>query len=250
MNDHVSPPIEPVLKCPQCGKTDVVLDTVQGKTQVDWFANLRCLNCREHAFLQIELSLTSDDEWSPHWTKGQIETLQIEWQEWVAVKKRHLPREYQSPSPQARLYGRFLLGFIVLGTLFFLVDQYHLLGIIGEDIAKRQAIIEQYSQQMVRYPCFSEAMLEKFRTIPMHYTTESVYHHNKIQYGETGWYWGALKIKIHRSNFWFFGWPKKTQLINTIIHEVRHRASPGLGHSPQFYKLVQEDTQCVLQHWH
>ena len=92
-------------------------------------------------------------------------------------------------------------------------------------------------------------MMEQIRTIPVHYTPESVYHHNQIQYGETGQYWGKFQIKIHRSNFWFFGWPKKSQLINTLIHEFRHRANPWLGQQPRFHERVQTDTQCALKHW-
>ena len=57
------------------------------------------------------------------------------------------------------------------------------------------------------------------------------------------------QIKIHRSNFWFFGWPKKTQLLNTLVHELRHRSSPGLGHNLKFFNLVERDTSCVLEYW-
>ena len=32
---------------------------------------------------------------------------------------------------------------------------------------------------------------------------------------------GNFQIKIHRSNFWFYGQPKKSRLIETLIHEFR-----------------------------
>merc|ERR1711991_44648 len=47
----------------------------------------------------------------------------------------------------------------------------------------------------------------------------------------------------------FFGYPRKSQLIETLIHEVRHRVSPALGHNEMFYQLVNRDTQCALEHW-
>ncbi|MEC8188546.1 MAG: hypothetical protein VX059_07135, partial [SAR324 cluster bacterium] len=78
---------------------------------------------------------------------------------------------------------------------------------------------------------------------------ERPYHKNRIQYGEAGIYWGEEQIKIHRSNFWFFGYPRKSKLIETLIHELRHRVSPALGHNEMFYQLVNRDTQCALEHW-
>ena len=38
---------------------------------------------------------------------------------------------------------------------------------------------------------------------------------------------------------------KKNQLLNTLVHELRHRSNPGLGHNSEFYKLVKKDVACV-----
>ena len=84
-------------------------------------------------------------------------------------------------------------------------------------------------------------MKRKIITVSIKYTRESPVNENYIQYGEAGIYWGEEHIKIHRSNFWFFGLPKKNQLLNTLVHELRHRSSPGLGHNTEFYKLVKKD---------
>lgn len=246
-----SEPIEetPEVECPRCKQSDVDIAPVRGK-RGDWFVELKCRNCREHAFLQIDVTdLGEESHNALHWSEDTLKTLQVEWKEWVAMRKRHLPQEYRSLPTQARFSGKILFWLIFLGSLFFVTDQFHLLGLIGEDVSARQTVIDDYAERLSHIPCFSEVMEEKLRTVPIDYTLEGVYGHNKVKYGETGSYFGELRIKIHRSNFWFFGWPKKTQLINTLVHELRHRASPALGHSPLFYELVQEDTQCVLQRW-
>ncbi len=178
-----------------------------------------------------------------------MNSLQQEWNEWVALKRRYLSPNYSIRSIQTRRLNIILMSAMIAAALFFLLDQYHLLGIVFEDREARQHTLNQYVTHLTSLPCFSSAMRVKLETIPILYTTESVYRNHEIQYGETGKYWGEFQIKIHRSNFWFFGKPKKSRLIETIIHEVRHRASPGLGHNVRFYQLVQKDTQCALKHW-
>ena len=92
-------------------------------------------------------------------------------------------------------------------------------------------------------------MKPKLSDVPILYTREHPYHRDLIQYGEAGIYWGEEQIKVHRTNFWFFDLPKRNQLIETLIHEVRHRVSPGLGHSSLFQELVAKDTWCTLENW-
>lgn len=258
--------------CPNCHSTSIAKDELEGM-EGQWFARLKCLHCREYAFFQIDLpqgglpwgdhspeinstgQLSAEEASSPLWTQGTETILQSEWNEWLDYKKRYVDKDYQSvlnrkaPRRIAARWNIFLFAFMILGTLFFIVDQYHLLGLIGENIVARQTIIDQYSQKLSKSTCLSIQMKAKVRTVPILYTSESVFRKSSIQYGETGHYWGQIQIKIHRSNFWFFGWPKKSQLIDTLIHEARHRASPNLAHSPNFYQLVDRDHQCVLKNW-
>ena len=106
----------------------------------------------------------------------------------------------------------------------------------------------EYSERLLEVPCFPSILKVKIRTVPIRYTRERPVHKNWIQYGEAGVYWGEEQIKIHRSNFWFFGQPKESQLVNTLFHELRHRANPDLGHNPKFMELVEKDTHCSLKH--
>ena len=92
-------------------------------------------------------------------------------------------------------------------------------------------------------------MREKLRTVEIHYTIEPAVHGNLVQYGEAGVYWGEEQIRVHRSNFWLGTIPKRAVLLETLVHEARHRVSPALGHNALFHQLVQQDLQCVLKHW-
>ncbi|MBF0277122.1 MAG: hypothetical protein HQM13_05000 [SAR324 cluster bacterium] len=244
------PPLPlPQLTCPQCASKTVSLIPLQGKEE-SWFAGITCQACGEQAFFQIEAPNLDQADYpdSSEWSHSTFLKLQSEWQEWLVFKRRHLRQAPYVPRQSIKV-SLFLLIVISLGAVFFLVDQYHLLGVVLEDRVSRQQEINQYVSKLSELPCFSSDMLKQIRTVPVHYTPESVYDHNQIQYGETGQYWGKLQIKIHRSNFWFFGWPKKSQLINTLIHEFRHRANPWLGHDARFYERVNADTQCALKHW-
>ncbi len=239
------------LTCPNCqNTTSISINPIQGKDGF-WFASIDCHRCGEHAFFQMDLPGFDDAPsfYFYSWTEKDLASLQQEWDEWVALKQRHLPLKYPHRSLQNKKLNVLLILGMLAGSLFFLLDQYHLLGVIFEDIEARQRTLNQYVTRLTKLPCFSSVMRVKLETVPILYTTESVYRNHDIQYGETGMYWGEFQIKIHRSNFWFFGWPKKSRLIETIIHEARHRASPGLGHNARFYQLVQKDTQCALRHW-
>lgn len=249
MTVSLANPVE--LTCPCCQGKAISLFPMQGSDE-NWFVKIACSQCGEQAFFQIESSqsLGFDAVDSQEWLVDSIPKIQQEWAEWVVLKKRYLEQPSLIRSQQSRKINLFLILTIFLGALFFLADQYHLLGVVLEDRKARQNVINQYIIRLAQLPCFSSEMQKQIASVPVHYTPESVYHHNKIQYGETGQYWGKLQIKIHRSNFWFFGWPKKSQLIETLIHEYQHRASPWLGHNARFYQRVQRDTQCALKFWH
>ena len=238
------------LICPLCQSTMVSLTPLQGKDE-SWFAKIYCHHCGEQAFLQLDLTISqTSDEFDWDNLEGSLlHGLQNEWQEWVNLKKRHLYQQKTHTRQRGKQLSIFLIVAMVFGMLFFLMDRYHLLGVVLENITARQQVIVRYVKQLAQLPCFAEQMLETINTVPVFYTPESVYHHNKIQYGETGFYWGEFQIKIHRSNFWFYGQPKKSLLIETLIHEFRHRASPWLAHNDRFYELVQRDTQCALRYW-
>ena len=133
--------------------------------------------------------------------------------------------------------------------MFFVLDRWHLLDPLLENHVVRQKLILEYTERLLEVPCLPSIMKVKIRTVPIRYTRELPVHQKRIQYGEAGIYWGEEQIKIHRSNFWFFGWPKNTQLLNTLVHELRHRSSPWLGHNTKFFELVERDIQCVLKHW-
>ena len=128
---------------------------------------------------------------------------------------------------------------------FFILDRWHLLDPILEFPEERQKHIIDLAEVLLEVPCFPSIMKSKINTVPIKYTRERPVHKDFVQYGEAGIYWGEEHIKIHRSNFWFFGLPKKNQLLNTLVHELRHRSSPGLGHNRKFYKLVNKDVECV-----
>ena len=227
------------LTCPRCHAQAVMVFPLQAPDAA-WFAKITCLRCGEEAFFQVDSYEKAGEGGS---------SLQKEWEEWVALKKRHLEPLQDKGSGSSFAVNLFLFCFLLLGLGFFLADYYHLRGVVLENRKARQQVIHDYVARLAQLPCFSSEMLQSINHVPVHYTPESVYHREGIQYGETGHYWGKFQVKIHRSNFWFFGWPKKSQLIETLIHEFRHRASPWLGHTALFYEKVQRETQCALKNW-
>ncbi|MGK5092965.1 hypothetical protein WDW89_13230 [Deltaproteobacteria bacterium TL4] len=237
----------PPFMCPQCHSTAIEITPLRGEEGF-WFVDLRCSRCCEYGFFQTEsvafLEVESGLEEGP----PSVALLQQEWQEWFTWKQRHLsPRPLSAARRKNYDYGLAFL--LLIGSLFFIADQYHLFGIFSEDVSARQRIVHHYVEYLKKSSCLSLAMKAKLETVPILYTSESALHHEKIQYGETGTYGGEMRIKIYRSNFWFFGKPKSAQLIHTLIHELHHRVHPYLEHSPRFYQLVDRDTGCVLKYW-
>jgi len=216
------------------------------------FVNIHCLKCSENFFFQIPALLKniySLEEIPENRKDDQIITLQKEWNEWLNWKKRHLNKPNAGKSPLSKS-AQWMFVFLLCGiTMFFIFERWYLLDPILENPLARQAQIVEYKQHLLEVPCLPSNMKVKIRTVPIHYTRERPVHQNLIQYGEAGIYWGEEHIKIHRSNFWFFGWPKNSQLLNTLVHELRHRTSPSLGHNSEFFELVERDTKCVLKHW-
>ena len=234
------------LACPECGNTNLRATPLEGPDG-ERFVRVWCRDCDERGFFEItELPENTDLE---DWPAETVGTLQHEWREWHQWKNRHLHPPPRWPGPVERWLGRLLIAGI-LGVARLLVgDRIQLFGVILEDEIVRQQHIEDYRQQLLRAPCLSPALLRTLHNVPIRYTRERAVHGNFIQYGEAGVYWGEEQIKIHRSNFWFFGTPKTGQLVNTLIHEARHRTSPALGHSARFHLLVNRDTECVLNQW-
>jgi len=246
-----SPEEDVTLHCPSCGESKFLFVPMSGKNG-ERFVRIHCHKCQEHLFFQnpeLPHNIKSPEDISEQWQTEQINNLQLEWEEWFRWKKRHLDKSSSRKTPLSK-YAQWFLALLLGGiTLFFVLDRWHLLDPLLENPAARQELITEYAESLLEVPCFPSIMKVKIRTVPIRYTRERPVHKNRIQYGEAGIYWGEEQIKIHRSNFWFFGWPKKTQLLNTLIHELRHRSSPGLGHNLKFFSLVEHDTKCVLTYW-
>ena len=238
------------LQCPSCSEEKFRIVPMVGKNG-ERFVKIHCHNCGEHLLFQapeIQEILTHTTNTQKNWETEQIKSLQQEWKEWLKWKQRHLNKPV-SRKPILTKYAQWFLAFLLLASaIFFILDRWHLLYPLVENPVVRQQKIIQYTEALLEIPCFPSILKVKIRTVPIHYTRERPVHQNSIQYGETGVYWGEEHIKIHRSNFWFFGWAKKTQLVNTLVHELRHRSNPELGHNPKFKDLVENDTQCALEY--
>lgn len=238
------------LHCPSCGEDKFTVIPLAGK-EGERFIRILCHLCGEHLLFQTPDTFSSSiefDDVSEKWKTKHISYIQKEWEEWLQWKQKHLVPTSTS-RPYLSKFTHFLLGLLLGGSvLFFILDRWHLLDPVFENPEARQKYITELAEQFLEVPCFPSIMKVKIRTVPIHYTRERPVHKNYIQYGEAGIYWGEEQIKIHRSNFWFFGWPKKNQLLNTLVHELRHRSSPGLGHNSTFYELVEKDMQCVLDY--
>ncbi len=232
------------LQCPACGSEQVLLQGGLGQTG-ESFVRSRCTACQEQGFFQVDELPTPDNE---ALVPEVLKAIQQEWQEWYALKQRYLHHS-REPRPASRWQTRGLLLLLVSLTLFFLTQQLYQVWGVGEDLGLRQTVIEDYRAQLEATNCLSSSMEAKLRTVPIHYVKERPFHRNFIQYGEAGVYWGEEAIKVYRSNFWFWGAPRSSVLIETLIHEVRHRVSPGLGHNVLFQELVARDTHCALSRW-
>ena len=232
-----------LLECPECGKKDIQSQLWEGQSE-EKFLKLACEYCGEQGFFQFN-SNPNNNELGPSLItvseQDQIE-IQQDWRDWHNWKRRHLDYFREYGSNWAGKYWWLLLIVILSGWGFFFTDQIHMLKGIFENTESRQDIIQSYAVKLAGLPCLSDSMKAKLSDVPILYTRERPYHRGLIQYGEAGIYWGEELIKVHRTNFWFIGLPKRSQLIETLIHEVRHRVSPGLGHGTFFQELVAKDT--------
>ena len=235
------------LHCPSCDRGEFNVIPLSGKDG-EYFIRIICHNCGEHLFFQTQYSLSNkieSDKDNDTYNLINISYLQKEWNEWFAWKQRHL-KPHTSSKTFFSKYAQFCFVFLLSGiVLFFILDRWHLLDPFLEFPEARQKHILDLAELLLEVPCLPSIMKSKITTVPIKYTRERPIHKNFIQYGETGIYWGEEHIKIHRSNFWFFGLPKNKQLLNTLVHELRHRSNPGLGHNREFYKLVKKDVVCV-----
>jgi len=235
------------LHCPSCDRGEFNVIPLSGKDG-EYFIRIICHNCGEHLFFQTQYSLNTKIESNKIYGRDKllnISYLQKEWNEWFAWKQRHL-KSHSSSKTFFSKYAQFCFVFLLSGiVLFFILDRWHLLDPFLEFPEARQKHIIDLAEVLLEVPCLPSIMKIKLTTVPIKYTRERPVHKNFIQYGEAGIYWGEEHIKIHRSNFWFFGLPKINQLLNTLVHELRHRSNPGLGHNREFYKLVKKDVVCV-----
>ena len=235
------------LQCPSCGGDEFKVIPLIGQKGEN-FIRIFCKNCREHLLFQTSYSSSASKESEKDNDNNNlihISFLQKEWEEWLAWKERHLKTHVSSKTLFSK-YSQYCLAFLIFGiVLFFILDRWHLLEPILEFPEARQKHIKNLAEVLLEVPCFPSIMKSKINTIPIKYTREHPVQKDFIQYGEAGIYWGEEHIKIHRSNFWFFGLPKKNQLLNTLVHELRHRSSPGLGHNSKFHELVNKDVECV-----
>ncbi len=232
------------LQCPACKSEQILLQAGLGQTG-EHFVRTHCTACHEQGFFQIEeVPIAENQVLIPE----VLEVVQREWGEWYALKQRYLrPSGVRRPVSPWQTRGLLLL--LATLTLFFLTQQLYQVWGVGEDLVQRQHVIEDYRAQLASTQCLSSSMEAKLRTVPIHYVKERPFHRNFIQYGEAGVYWGEEAIKVFRSNFWFWGAPRSSVLIETLVHEVRHRVSPGLGHNVLFQELVARDTHCALSRW-
>ena len=235
------------LHCPTCWGEEFEVIELLGHDGESFF-RIICHKCKEHLFFQTSFSFESKKETDNNHNTNiiNISFLQKEWDEWVFWKRRHLKSSSTSKTLFPK-YTQFCFAFMLCGVImFFILDRWHLLDPFVEFPKGRQKHILELTELLLEIPCFPKIMKSKILTVPIKYTRERPVHRHFIQYGEAGVYWGEEYIKIHRSNFWFFGLPKKNQLLNTMVHELRHRSSPGLGHTNEFYKLVNKDLECVV----
>ena len=238
------------LQCPACRRRDVKPQPSVGQSG-ETFLKLHCKVCGENGFFQLSDSLVAIDSGQLSFTEPFkiLNELQQDWREWYDLKRRHLNQSL-AVGPRWLKSSQLLMVMLILGGWgFFFTDQIHLLDGIFENPESRQRQIQLYAARIVDLPCLSETMKTKLLITPILYTRERPYHQDHIQYGEAGVYWGEEQIKVYRPNFWFFGLPRRSLLIETLIHEVRHRVSPALGHNAFFYKLVSRDYKCVLDQW-
>ncbi|MBF0350450.1 MAG: hypothetical protein HQM11_05430 [SAR324 cluster bacterium] len=194
-------------------------------------------------FIQVDRPEKDHD-----WLLRELPSLQKEWDEWEKIKKLYL---YQQELKKRGLDYKMILlaGSLFLVLTFYLSDSAHLLGVWKNPMEFRQQIVNEYVIKLRTLPCFDQGMKNVMLRVPALYTGEDVMHHQSIQYGEAGIYLGQEIIKIYRSNFWFYGSPKKSMLIETLIHEFLHRAKPYWGHQPVFYEKLNKMLYCALKHW-
>jgi len=238
------------LCCVACGGTDLRLLLLRGQDR-ERFLHLRCHTCREEGLVQCdELNDDQTEDLAACLdSRPDIrERLQEEWGQWLAWKRRYAyPRHW--PTPPRRISSWWMVGILLLLLVWALSDVWQVAGVWREDVPARQAVVNEYVDRLKGIECLPEAMREKLRTVEIHYTLEPAVHGNLVQYGEAGVYWGEEQIRVHRSNFWLGTIPKRAILLETLVHEARHRVSPALGHNALFHQLVQQDLQCVLKHW-
>jgi hypothetical protein len=188
------------LHCPSCAEENFGIVAMTGRDG-ERFVKIHCHNCKEHLFFQapeFKQILSQTGETQENWETEQIKSLQLEWEEWLKWKQRHLNKP-NSRKPLFSKYAQWLLALLLAGSaLFFILDRWHLLDPLVENPEARQLQIMAYAEVLLEVPCFPSILKVKIRTVPIRYTRERPVHKNWIQYGEAGVYWGEEQIKIQR----------------------------------------------------
>jgi len=230
------------LLCPSCGNENLFILPMTGHNGQNFLKTL-CLKCKEDYFFQLDKNILSN--FASH--KNLIKNFQLEWEDWLYLKKKHFNKQIIKKPLLSKFSQLVLFVVFITSILFFNFDRWHLITHLFENHSLSQSYIDEYSKLLLDIHCIPSIMKKKIRTIPILYTREQPVKKNFVQFGEAGVYWGKEQIKIHRSNFWFFGFPKKTQLLNSLVHELRHRINPEIGHNKKFFDLVDKDMECVLK---
>ena len=133
------------LHCPSCSEEKFGIVPMTGKNG-ERFVKIHCHNCGEHLFFQapeIQQILSQPGITQENWETEQIKDLQLEWEEWLKWKLRHLNKPL-SRKPLRTKYAQWLLAFMLAGsTIFFILDRWHLLDpLIENPTARQQQIME------------------------------------------------------------------------------------------------------------
>ncbi|MBT4069253.1 MAG: hypothetical protein HOE77_11325, partial [Candidatus Marinimicrobia bacterium] len=108
------------LHCPSCAEEKFRIVPMTGKDG-ERFVKIHCHNCGEYLFFQapeIEKILSQPGITPENWEKEQIKSLQLEWEEWLKWKQRHLNKP-DSSKPLLTKYAQWLLAILLIGSAMF-----------------------------------------------------------------------------------------------------------------------------------
>ncbi|MBT4184392.1 MAG: hypothetical protein HOE10_03980, partial [Deltaproteobacteria bacterium] len=160
---------EVTFHCPSCAEENFGIVPMTGRDG-ERFVKIHCHNCKEHLFFQapeIQQILSQIGETQENWETEQIKSLQLEWEEWLKWKQRHLNKP-NSSKPLLTKYAQWLLAILLIGSaMFFVLDRWHLLDPLVENPEARQQQIMAYAEVLLEVPCFPSILKVKIRTVPI-----------------------------------------------------------------------------------